>query len=258
MIEKRKIIRVGLKERKRVEQEDLVAIDKPINLFINDKHFVTLFASPKNIRELVVGYLIGEGVISSLDDIERVSVKGVKADVRTNAGIRPEAAKFLRVIPTACGASEDVLEFLGKSSVSKLKSAAKFMAENISNAFKSLHLASKVFRQTGGAHAAALFSRKGELWFCMEDVGRHNAVDKVVGRGLLEGVDFSSSFLASSGRLSADIVIKCARARIPLVASRAAPLKSGILAAEMAGLTLVGFVRGPRLNLYVHPERVKF
>jgi FdhD protein len=258
MIGKRKIIRIGLKKRTRVEQEDLVAIDKPISLFVDGKHFVTLFASPKNIRELVVGHLLGEGVISSLDDIERVSVRGVKVDVRTKAGIRPETTKFLRVVPTACGASDDVLELLGKSNVSKLKSAEKFRAENISNVFKSLHLSSKVFRQTGGTHAAALCSRKGELWFYMEDVGRHNAVDKVIGRGLLEGVDFSRSFLISTGRLSADIVIKCARAGIPLVASKAAPLESGILAAEMTGLTLVGFVRGPRLNVYIHPERVKF
>jgi FdhD protein len=257
MIEKRKITKVDLKERTRVRQEDLVAIDKPINLFVNGEHFITLLASPRNIRELVVGHLLGEGIISSLRDIERVSVKGVKVDVRTKAGTQPEAAKFLRVIPTACGASEDVLELLSKSGMAKLKSATKFRAEDISNAFKSLHLASKVFRRTGGTHAAALFSHKGELRFCMEDVGRHNAVDKVIGRGLLKGVDFSRSFLVSTGRLSADLVIKCARAGIPLVASKAAPLESGVLAAEQTGLTLVGFIRGARLNVYTRAERVE-
>jgi FdhD protein len=92
----------------------------------------------------------------------------------------------------------------------------------------------------------------------MEDVGRHNAVDKVIGKGLLAGVSFARSFLISTGRLSADIVVKCAMAGIPLVASKAAPLESGIVAAEMSGLTLVGFARGSRLNVYTCPERVEF
>jgi len=96
------------------------------------------------------------------------------------------------------------------------------------------------------------------LKFCMEDVGRHNAVDKVIGRGLIEGENFTRSFMISTGRLSADMVIKCARAGIPLVASKAAPLESGVLAAEMNGLTLVGFVRGYRLHVYTRPRRVKF
>jgi FdhD protein len=92
----------------------------------------------------------------------------------------------------------------------------------------------------------------------MEDVGRHNAVDKVIGKGLLAGVNFARSFLISTGRLSADMVVKCAMAGIPVAASRAAPLESGVLAAEMSGLTLVGFARGARLSVYTCPKRVKF
>lgn len=256
MIGEKKIIKIDLRERVRDEREDFIAIDKPINIFLNGEHFVTLLASPKNIRELAIGHLLGEGAICSLEDIKRASVKGVNVDARTKRGVRPDAAKF-KVIPTACGASEDVLTLLRKSSVPKPKSGAKFRATDISNAFRLLHLASKVFKRTGGTHAAALFAQGGELKFCLEDVGRHNAVDKVIGRGLIEGVDFTRSFLVSTGRLSADIVVKCARAGIPLAASKAAPLESGILAAEMTGLTLLGFVRGARLNVYAYPERVR-
>jgi FdhD protein len=257
MLGKRKIIEIGLRESKEVKREDRVAVDKLINIFVNGAHFVTLLASPQDIRELTLGHLLGEGVINSLEDIEQLGVRGTKVDVRTKGGAEPAAAKSLRVIPTACGASEGTAQLLGKSRVARAKSKAKFEARNISNAFRSLHSAAKVFQRTGGTHAAALFNSSGEMKFCLEDVGRHNAVDKIIGRGAIEGVDFSECFLVSSGRLSADLVIKCARAGVPLVASRAAPLESGILAAEMSGLTLVGFVRGVRLNVYVHPERVR-
>lgn len=254
MIAKKKIIKIDLKRRRKTEKEDLLATDKPINIFVNGKHFVTLMASPKNLKELAIGHLIGEGIIYKLEEIERVRVRGTDVDVRTREAIQPESAKSFRL--TSFGASEGTPEFLSGSSIPKPK-FTEFEAGDILEAFKSLHSMSNVYRRTGGTHAAALFTMDGKLYFCFEDVGRHNAVDKVIGRGVIENLDFSKSFLILSGRLSADIVIKCARAGIPLVASKAAPLHSGVLAAEMSGLTLVGFARGTRLNVYANPDRVK-
>ncbi len=256
MIAKRKILKIDFRGCKKAEKEDFIAVDKPINIFVNGNYFVTLMASPRNIRELAIGHLLEQGIISMLEDIEHVSIRGKNVNLRTKSEIQLEATKFPKVIPTACGASEDIIELLGKSGALKLK--VKFSAENIWGAFKSLHSASRIFKKSGGTHAAALFTWDGKLKFCIEDVGRHNAVDKVIGRGLIEGVNFTRSFMISTGRLSADMVIKCARAGIPLVASKAAPLESGVLAAEMSGLTLVGFVRGRRMNVYTRPERVKF
>lgn len=257
MIKKRKILRVDIKDRKKVEEEDIIAVDKPINVFVDGKYLVTLMASPKNLRELAIGHTLSEGIISTLEDIDRVSVKGVNVNLKTKTKVQLEKAQSLKVIPTACGASGNITELLEGLNISKPK-FTEFRASDISNAFKSLQSSSKIFRETGGTHAAALFTQDGELGFCFEDVGRHNAVDKVIGKGLIEGTDFTESFLVSTGRLSADMVIKCARAGIPLVASKAAPLESGVLAAEMSGSTLVGFLRGSRLNVYTNPERVKF
>jgi len=256
MMAKRKILKIDLGKRKKSEEEDFLAVDKLINIFVNGEYFVTLMASPRNIRELAIGHLLGQGIINALEDIEYVSIRGKNVNLRTKAKIQLGATKFPKVIPTACGASEDISELLGKSGALKL--AVKFSVENILNAFKKLHSATRVFKKSGGTHAAALFTREGKLKFCMEDVGRHNAVDKVIGKGLIERVNFTRSFMISTGRLSADIVIKCARAGIPLAASKAAPLESGVLAAEMSGLTLVGFARGSRLNVYTRPRRVKF
>lgn len=256
MMAKRKILKIDLRKRKKSEEEDFLAVDKLINIFVNGEYFVTLMASPRNIRELAIGHLLGQGIINALDDIEYVSIRGKNVNLRTKAEIQLGATKFPKVILTACGASEGITELLGKSHVPKL--AVKFSVENILNAFKKLHSATRVFKKSGGTHAAALFTREGKLKFCMEDVGRHNAVDKVIGKGLIEKVNFTRSFMISTGRLSADIVIKCVRAGIPLAASKAAPLESGVLAAEMSGLTLVGFARGSRLNVYTRPRRVKF
>lgn len=257
MIRRRKILKLNIRGNERIEKQDVVAVDKPVNIFVNGEHFVILIASPKNIRELAIGHLLGEGVIKKLEDVKQVRVKGINVYIETKEGIDLKTARALRVIPTACGTPEDFIALLRGSKPLKRRRGVRFRVEGISNAFKWLHSRSKVFRETGGTHAAALFTQGVGLKFCAEDVGRHNAVDKIIGWGLLKGVDFSRSFAISSGRLSADIVIKCLRAGIPLVASRAAPLSSGIMAAEMGGLTLVGFVRGAMLNVYAHPERLK-
>ena len=256
MIEKRKIKKIDINRKANDEIVDFIAVDKPVNIFVNGDHFVTLIASPKNIRELALGHLLGEGVITSADGIKRITVKGVKVTVQVANEIQPRKSAALKVIPTSCGTSEDLLVLLS-SGATKTKSMAVFRAVDISRAFKLLQLNAKVFRKSGGTHVAALFTQGGTLQFCMEDVGRHNAVDKVIGKGMLENVDFAKSFLVSTGRLSADIVVKCARAKIPLVVSKAAPLESGVLAGEMTGLTIVGFLRGTRLNVYTGFQRVK-
>jgi len=119
-----------------------------------------------------------------------------------------------------------------------------------------LNALAETFRKTGGVHVAALYSGGGELMSYAEDVGRHNAVDKVIGVCALRKSDFSQCFLASSGRLTGDIVLKAARMRIPLVASLAAPVDSGVEVAKRTGLTLIGFVRGSRMNVFTFPERI--
>jgi formate dehydrogenase accessory protein FdhD len=114
------------------------------------------------------------------------------------------------------------------------------------------------YRQTGGVHVASLNrTEDGGLMVLAEDVGRHNAVDKVIGAGVLGGVDFGGCFLVLSGRLSGDVVLKCARVGLPLVASRAAALSSGVEIAEHCGVSLVGFVRGDKMNVYACAERVR-
>jgi formate dehydrogenase accessory protein FdhD len=115
---------------------------------------------------------------------------------------------------------------------------------------------SALFRSTGGVHVAALFEDKQFIGLA-EDIGRHNSIDKVIGRGILAKVNFHNSVLISSGRQPADMILKAVRMGIPIVVSRAAPIRSGIIAADKNGITLVCFVRGQRMNIYTHQKRIQ-
>jgi formate dehydrogenase accessory protein FdhD len=126
----------------------------------------------------------------------------------------------------------------------------------VSEAVRRLNGLAETFRKTGGVHVAALYSRNGELITYAEDVGRHNAVDKVIGTVALQKPDFSNWFLASSGRLTGDIVLKASRVGIPVVASLATAVSSGVDVARRTGQTLIGFVRGTRMNVFTYPQRI--
>jgi FdhD protein len=121
---------------------------------------------------------------------------------------------------------------------------------------RELNERSGTYKETGGTHAAMLSSMEGNLTIFAEDVGRHNAVDKVVGAGVLRGVDLGACVLVLTGRLSGEIVLKAARVGITVIASVAGPLESGVRIAEAVGITLVGFVRGRRMNVYSYEERI--
>lgn len=238
--------------------EDEVAADEAICIFVNDEYYRTLIASPTMKRELVVGHLITEGVVDSAEDILGMDVTPFKVRVETRRHVDLEVIRRAHgdLILTACGASPAP----GGDELGRLKveSEARFEAEIILKKVGELYTYGEAFRRTGGTHSALICTSEGEIVAFAEDVGRHNAVDKVIGSALLSGATLQSCFLASSGRISSDIVFKAARGGIPLIASIAGPLESGIRAAEAAGITLVCFVRGRRMNIYTRPNRITY
>jgi FdhD protein len=243
---------------------DYVAEEKPLHLFINDRHYVTILCSPTLLRELAVGYLLSEGVLRSVDEIDEIRLlRGGKCQVQLKRGIDAEkritaSQPFTRLVLTACGSPDywPLSKLMDRLKLQKLPLAFKTKAENISEAVRRLNSLAQTFRKTGGVHIAALYSSEGELLMFAEDVGRHNAVDKVIGICALKKGDFSQCFLASSGRLTGDVVLKAARMGIPIVASLSAAVDSGIEVAKRTNLTLIGFVRGQRMNVFAFPERI--
>jgi FdhD protein len=132
----------------------------------------------------------------------------------------------------------------------------KVKAQIVFDSVNQLNFKAEGFRQTGGFHVAAIFRADGTIVALAEDVGRHNAVDKVIGMTALQKIGFDECFLALSGRMSGDVAFKAAKVGLPIIASLSAALSSGISLAEEANLTLVGFVRGKRMNIYTVPSRI--
>jgi FdhD protein len=228
--------------------EDSVASDVAVCIFVDGEFYRTLVASPGMLEELVAGHLYTEGVVASPADIAELSVRPDRVDVslRRPVDISEVTMGKNRLITTACAASQKI----GLGSIKSVRRVEDLDADMIHGAVAELNRLSTVFKETGGTHSALIFHGGDGVLAFAEDVGRHNALDKVIGRCLLDGVDLSRCVLASSGRLAGEMVLKAAAAGIPVVCSVSAPLVSGIRVAEAAGIRLVGFVRGRRMNVY--------
>jgi FdhD protein len=250
------IVKIDVSTRTARKVKDYVAEEKPLNIFINKAYYVTIFCSPSNLKELALGHLLSEGILKSVEEIEEVNLKNeacyvkIKSDINIKKRLKL-SKHFSRIITSACGSP---WAYSGK--LPKIKSNLKVKAETILNSVKNLNFIAETFRKTGGVHAAAIYKSNGELVAFAEDVGRHNAVDKVIGIAALNKTDLSLCFLALSGRLTGDMVLKAGRVGLPIIASLAAALDSGIAIANDVGLTLIGFVRGKRMNIYACPERI--
>jgi FdhD protein len=238
--------------------DEAVAIEAPVNLFVNGEYVITLLATPAFQRELAVGWLFTEGVLESIDQITRTSMNHDDVHVTTNQPIpneRIRVASVSRLLTTACGLSANkfftIMSEVGQKVVDFTYTVQADALIRMVNRLNESHL----FRVTGGVHVAALFETERLVAFA-EDVGRHNTIDKVVGQGIQSNVNFSTSILVSSGRQPADMILKAARMGIPIVVSKAAPIRSGIIAAEKTGITLACFVRDPNMNVYTHHARI--
>ena len=254
------IVRLDLSTGKLQTIADYIAEEKPLYLFVNNTFWATILCSPMNLKELAVGHLLSEGILKSTEEIREVVLNEAERScyVKLQAGINVEnrvklSRLHMRVIPSACGGGSPY-QYAGKTP--KVESNLKVKAQVISDSVKQLNFKAEGFRQTGGLHVAAIYKGDGDLVALAEDVGRHNAVDKVIGMAALNKVDFDACFLALSGRMSGDVAFKAAKVGLPIIASLATALSSGIASAKAAHLTLVGFIRGKRMNIFTWSERI--
>jgi FdhD protein len=239
---------------------DYVAEEKPLHLFVNKAYWATILCSPLDLKEMAVGHLLSEGILKAPAEVEEVNLKEtegscyVKLKAEVNVDERMSFSRLhQRVVTSACG-DKSIYQYQRKPA--KVTSNLTVKAEIISNSVNQLNFKAEVFRQTGGVHAAAIHTADGALVALAEDVGRHNAVDKVIGMAALKQTSFGKCFLTSTGRLSGDIIFKASKVGLPIVASLGAALDSGVAMAKAANLTLAGFVRGKRMNIYCYPERI--
>ena len=229
----------------------LLAKECPVKLFLNGKLFTTLFASPLELKELAVGHLITEGVLS-FREIENVEVDGGAVHILT----RKEKQE---ISTEAAGKIEKARKAEKEEETSKeifVDSDSVFEPQSIFAGTEFLE--SDTYKLTRGTHLAALIDRSGKLAVQIVDVGRHNAVDKAVGAAFLKGLDLSQHYMLSTGRQPAYMVTKAARAGIPLIATKSMPFDSGVEAAKKANVCLIGQLRKESMLVFAGEWRVKF
>jgi FdhD protein len=252
------ILRIDVSAKKTQRMKDSVAEEKPLFVFLNNVHYATILCSPSNLEGLVVGRLLSEDVIEAASEIEKLELSDETCHVRIKDSVNTDKPARLsrensRAIHSLHGKSPPYCHGEGPR---KLEPGPVVKADIILDCVGRLDSMAETFTRTGGVHIAVIYRSNGALVGFAEDVSRHNAVDKVIGIAAMRKTDFRGCLLALSCRLTGDIVRKAAKVAIPVVASLAAAVDSGIDVAEEAGLTLVGFVRAGRMNVYASPERI--
>jgi len=254
-----KVKKINLREKSVKFVDELIAVDVPVGIYVNDQHAVTLFSLPTQLKELGIGWLLSQAIVKSIDEIINVQVKenNVKISCSGKVETRIKAAKTMKIVDSSCGSTtDDFLFLIDRMTKPFADSDYGVKAEKILQFIKVLNEKSTLFKLTGGTHSAAIFHEEKLVAFA-EDIGRHNAVDKVIGAAAEKKVEFSKCVIVSSGRQPANMVSKAARVGIPIVASIAGPVYSGVDIAIKTGVTLICFVRGQRMNIYSYPERVE-
>ena len=275
---RRRIIKVDAATGSRTDRPDTLAVEEPLEIRLNGEPWVVTMRTPGNDIELAHGFLHSEGVIRSPDDVitaryclgatlgpsddDIVPTRNANTynvlNVSLAPGVTRPAARETGVT-SACGmCGADSIEAVRvRGSYGVAADPVTVTAETLVGLPDVLRRNQAVFDKTGGLHGAGLFTAEGELVCAREDVGRHNAVDKVVGWALLENrLPLTGHVLQLSGRASFELVQKAYLAGIPVVSAVSAPSSLAAETADELGVTLAGFVRGTSLNLYTRPDRV--
>lgn len=238
------------------EAKETVVIDKTLHLTINNltpNNLNTNKLTPNNtikskfsvlddsIKEFITGNMLTEGIISSIEDINSLKINSTEDDINVDVEVKIKDNKV------GTDDNEDIIP---------IESELKVKKDEILENMEKLRENALIWQATGGCHVAAIVYK--DQFIVKEDVSRHVAVDKVIGAGAYEGFDLSKAYIIYSGRMPKDMIIKLVRTKIPILISNAAPSYSGIKIAEKGNITLVGFVRGNRFNVYTHTNRIEF
>jgi FdhD protein len=266
-VAERRVLKVGAGGEAR-RARDRLAVEEPLELRVAGRPVGVTMRTPGNDFELAIGYCLSERLVASPEDIEAVrfcapegeaqEFNVLTVDLRPGVPVPDPSLDRLAVTSSSCGVC-------GKASIEAVTVACPTLTGDglavpspvLAAIPGRVRAAQRVFDQTGGLHAAAVCDTAGEVGCVREDVGRHNAVDKVIGWAATERrLPLAGMVLFVSGRCSFEVVQKAAVAGVPLVAAVSAPSSLAVELAEQVGMTLVGFLRGETMNIYTHPHRV--
>jgi len=239
--------------------EDAVIREARIGLWVNGDLLAHLMCLPDELDALAVGFLVSEGILARAEDLESVEVDTEGGQVHCRAHVDTEALAARRdnwTLGTGCGGGGTGTDPVEPSKCRRIDTTTRFDARVLAAAGVDFNRSSTLYAKTGGVHSAALYDTGGNLIARADDIGRHNAFDKLVGKALLTGIDVGDKALLTTGRISADIASKAIRHKIQLIASRSAPTTRALWLAQRYGISVVGFLRGRRMNVYTCPERI--
>lgn len=244
-------------EQKQAEVRALVN-ERPLTIHVLGGEQYTIMRTPDHDRELAVGFLFTEGVIDNFEEIIMLEQCPHSPDrIRVRLRREREMPRRSLHLTSSCG-------LCGRQDVDKLVRNLELLTDDVKVRAERLYAlpgmvmeCQTLFQQTGGSHAAALFDAEANILILREDIGRHNALDKVLGHALAVKIPFQSKGLFLSGRASLEMIIKAARARVTLVAAASAPSALAVELALRLGITLCGFVRGREITVYSHDRRIQ-
>jgi formate dehydrogenase accessory protein FdhD len=252
--------RLDLSTGKAEKTVDCVAEEVPLQITVNSTYSFIIWCSPSQFKELAVGYLLSEDILRSVDEIQEITSNEaeitcqikLKANVDVDERMK-NSRRSTRIIPLIKASTSP---YQHDQKIPTVKSKLTIKGQTILDAINQMNNLAKGFKETGALHDSSIFKADGTMVAFSEDVGRHNTVDKVIGAASLSKVDFSQCFMIITGRVPGDMIYKAAKVGLPIVASVAAVLNSGVSSAEKANIALVGFVRGKRMNIYTGTERI--
>lgn len=202
-----------------------------LNISVDGRHFAMAMILASREEEFVIGHLFGQGIIGGIEDIASLTVKDNRAEV---------------VLSGKKTAPKDITQINSGLSVGR---------EDVFACVRAI-LKSEIFSATEAVHSAGLFARGRELICIAEDLGRHNALDKVIGYGLSHNIDFGTVLATSTGRQPLEMILRCRQANIPIIATKGVPTTLALTTAASAGITIAGLVRGDTMTVYSHPSRI--
>lgn len=236
-----------------------VATEVPLTLFINGSETATLACSPENLREFGYGFLFTSGFINSVEDVCSCTIDRKRWTLEIEITNPPDPQMLTkRLFTSGCGRGVMFSSLTEMIQRRPLTNSSEIKAETVSDLMRWLQSCSTLHKSIGGVHSAFLSVSGDVPTIFFDDIGRHNAVDKAIGAGLLNAVPFADAVLCISGRISSEILFKARRSEIPIIVSRGSVTHQTVLLARSMELTVVGYARGNSFTVYSKPDRVTF
>ncbi|MGG1662041.1 formate dehydrogenase accessory sulfurtransferase FdhD [Brevibacillus sp. NRS-1366] len=240
-------------------EDDEIVTEYPLTIFLNDEEFATIVCTPADLEEMVIGFLAAEGAIKAFAEIKQLTIDEAQGfayvDLHKET-ILSQSFYSKRRITSCCGKSRQSFYFFSDARTAKpVEGTASVTFEQCIQLMKELQASSAIHKQTGGVHNAALCT-PDQVLLQYSDIGRHNALDKIYGHCLREGISSADKILVFSGRISSEVLLKAAKIGAGVILSKSAPTDLALQLADELRITAVGFVRNDKMNVYTQAQRI--